>query len=95
MVWDTMTDTYATIDDTGMTEAQRDKDIVREVRNKDGKHDPEQAYKEEEEKEEKAEMPIPTVSVALEAIRVVNHFYKARAGKNKIVSQIMDTEEDF
>jgi hypothetical protein len=32
------------------------------------------------------------VSEVLEAIRVVNHFYEARAGNRKIVSQIMGIE---
>jgi hypothetical protein len=32
------------------------------------------------------------VSEALEAIRVVNRFYEARAGSSKIVSQIMGIE---
>jgi hypothetical protein len=49
-------DAYATIDDDIVTtEAQTDKDIVREVRNKNGKLDPEKEEddKEEEEEEEK------------------------------------------
>jgi hypothetical protein len=32
------------------------------------------------------------VRVRLEAIRVVNHFYEARAGTSKIVSQILGIE---
>jgi hypothetical protein len=68
-----------------------DEDIVREVRNKNGKIDPEQEEedKEEEEEEEKTEVPAPGVSEALEAIRVVNRFYE---GSSKIVSQIMGIE---
>jgi hypothetical protein len=37
-------------------------------------------------------MPTPNMSEALEAIRIVNHFYEATAGNSKIVSQIMSTE---
>jgi hypothetical protein len=91
-------DKYAKIDDDIVTtKAQTDKDIVREVRNKNGKLDPEQEEEdnEEEEEEEKAEVPAPSVSEALEAttpIRVVNRFYEARAGSSKIVSQIMGIE---
>jgi hypothetical protein len=88
-------DKYATIDDGIVTtEAQTDEDIVREVRNKNGKLDPEQEEedKDEEVEEEKAEVPAPSVSEALEAIRVVNRFYEARAGSSKIVSQIMGIE---
>jgi hypothetical protein len=80
---------YATIDDVIVTtEAQTDEAIVREVRNKNGKLDPEQEEEDKEEKgvEEKAEVPAPSVSEALEAIRVVNRFYEARAGSSKIVS---------
>jgi hypothetical protein len=88
-------DKYATIDDDIVTtEEQTDEDIVREVRNKNGKLDPEQEEedKEEEEEEEKAEVPAPSVSETLEAIGVVNRFYKARAESSKIVSQIMGIE---
>jgi hypothetical protein len=56
-----------------------------EVRHKNGKLDP-------EEEEEKVEVPTPSASEALEAIRVVNCFYEARAGNSKIVSQIMGIE---
>jgi hypothetical protein len=42
--------------------------------------------------EEKAEVPTPSASEALKAIRVVNCFYEARAG-NSIVSQIMGIKE--
>jgi hypothetical protein len=34
----------------------------------------------------------PSLSEALEAIRIVNRFYEARAGNSKIVSQIMGIE---
>jgi hypothetical protein len=76
-----------------MTKAQTDDNIVREVINKDGKHDPEQEDKEDEEEEEKAQVPMSSVSEALKAIRVANHFYEARARNSKIKSQIMDTEQ--
>jgi hypothetical protein len=81
-------DTYATIDDDIVTtEAQTDEDIVRVVRHKNEKLDPEQEEdKEVEEEEEKAEVPTPSVCESLEGIRVVNHFYEARAGNNKIVT---------
>jgi hypothetical protein len=63
-----------------------------EVRHKNGKLDPEQEEDKEKEEEEKVEVPTPSVSEALEAIRVVNCFYEARAGNSKIVSQIMGIE---
>jgi hypothetical protein len=82
-------DAYATIDDAIFTtEAQADEYIVREVRNKGWKHYAGQQVedKEEAEEEEKTEVPIPTVSEALEAIRVVNRFYEASAGKNYVTN---------
>lgn len=42
MLWDTMTDMYAIIDDDVKTEAQTAEDIVREIRNKNEKCDPEE-----------------------------------------------------
>jgi hypothetical protein len=69
-------------DDDVKTEAQTDEDIVREVRHKNGKLD-------SEEEEEKAEVPAPSVSEALEAMRVVKCLYEARAGHSKIALQIM------
>jgi hypothetical protein len=98
---------YATIDNyIFTTKARTDEDIVREVRYKNEKLDPEQEEEEkveveeeeeekvevEEEEEEKVEVPTPCVSEALEAIRVVNRFYEARAGSSRIVSQIMGIE---
>jgi hypothetical protein len=86
-------DAYATIDnDIVTTKARTDEDIVREVRHKNGKLDPEQEEEDKEEEEEEVEVPTPRVSEALEAIRVVNRFYEARAGNSRIVSQIMGIE---
>jgi hypothetical protein len=42
---------------------------------------------------EKVEVSIPTLSEALEAIKIINHFYKAVEGNSKILSQIIDTEQ--
>jgi hypothetical protein len=80
MFWDTMDyDAYAIIDDIVMTQAHADEDILKEKRNKSGKLDPEEGEDKEEEAEReetdgKSEVPIPIVSEALEAIRVVNGF---------------------
>jgi hypothetical protein len=46
-------------------------------------------------KKEKAEVPTPSVSEAFETIRVVNHFYEARAGNSKIVSNYGHLENQY
>jgi hypothetical protein len=43
-------------------------------------------------KNKKQRFQYPLLSEALEAIRVVNRFYEARAGNSKIVSQFMGIE---
>jgi hypothetical protein len=90
-------DACATIDDDVVTtEAQTDENIVREVRHKNGKLDTEEEEGDkEEEEEEKAEVPTPSVSEAFETIRVVNHFYEARAGNSKIVSNYGHLENQY
>jgi hypothetical protein len=53
----------------------------------------EDAEEEDEEGgEECSEVLIPTMSDALEAIRVVNLIYKSRGGSSEIVTKIMDVE---
>jgi hypothetical protein len=47
----------------------------------------------EREETKKTEVPISTVSEALEDIRVVNCSNESRTGNSRIVSQIMDIEE--
>jgi hypothetical protein len=49
----------------------------------------------EEGGEECSEVSIPTVSDALEAIRVVNLFYESRGGSSEIVTKIMDIERNL
>jgi hypothetical protein len=94
-----MTDMYAIIDDDVKTETQTAEDIIREIRNKNGKLDLEEeeegggGEEEEEEEEDDDDVPIHTVSEALETIRILNCFYKSRAGNSKIVSQIVDIEQ--
>jgi hypothetical protein len=58
-------------DDIVTTKAQTDEDTVRAVRHKNGKLDGKQKEDIEEEEEEKAEVPTPSVSEPLKAIRVV------------------------
>jgi hypothetical protein len=85
---------YATIDDEIVTtEAQTDDDIVSEVKKDRAQEDAEE--EEEEGGEECSEVPIPTVSDALEAIRVVNLFYESRGGSSEIVTKIMDIERNL
>jgi hypothetical protein len=84
-------DACAIIDDIVTTKVQTDEEIVREIRNKNGEPGPQEGEDKEEgakreETEEKPEVPVPTMSEALEALRVVNHFYESRAGNSKIVS---------
>ncbi|XP_023721482.1 tigger transposable element-derived protein 4-like [Cryptotermes secundus] len=80
---------YATIDDNIVTtEAQTDDDIVSEVKKDTEEED-------EEGGEECSEVSIPTVSDALEAIRVVNLFYESRGGSSEIVTKIMDIERNL
>mgnify|MGYP007030190849 CR=1 FL=1 len=50
---------------------------------------------EEEEEEERSKVPIPTVSDALEAIRIVNMFYEARGGSSEIANEIMNIERNL
>ncbi|PSN49856.1 hypothetical protein C0J52_14133 [Blattella germanica] len=64
-------DMYAIIDDLITTEVQTEDEIVSEVKNK-GHSDHEE--EEQDDKEEKNKVPVPTVSDALEAIRVVSMF---------------------
>jgi hypothetical protein len=45
--------------------------------------------------EECSEVSIPTVSDALEAIRLVNLFYESRGGSSEIVTTIMDIERNL
>jgi hypothetical protein len=49
----------------------------------------------EEGGEECSEVLIPTVSDALETIRVVNLFYESRGGNSEIVTNIMDMEHNL
>jgi hypothetical protein len=42
-----------------------------------------------------SEVSIPTVSDALEVIRVVNLFYESRGGSTEIVTKIMDIERNL
>ena len=73
---------YATIDDDIVTtEAQTDDDIVSEVKKDTEEED-------EEGGEECSEVSIPTVSDALEAIRVVKFFYESRGGSSEIVTKL-------
>jgi hypothetical protein len=84
-------DAYATIDeDIVTTEAQTDDDIVSEVKKDRAEEDIEE--EDEEGGEECSEVSIPTVSNALEAIRVVNLFYESRGCSSEIVTKIMDIE---
>lgn len=84
---------YATIDDDIVTtEAQTD-DIVSEVKEDRAEEDTQE--EDEERGEECSEVSIPTVSDALEAIRVVNLFYESRGGSSEIVTKIMDIERNL
>ncbi|KAJ8896860.1 hypothetical protein PR048_002206 [Dryococelus australis] len=74
-----------------MTLLQQDDSIASEVK-KD--HTEENTEEEDEEGgEECSDVPAPTVSDALEAIRVVNLFYESRGGSSEIIEKkIMDIE---
>ena len=85
---------YAKIDDDIVTtEVQTDDDIVSEVKKDRAEEDTEE--EDEEGGEECSEVSIPTVSDALEAIRVVNLFYESRGGSSEIVTKIMDIERNL
>jgi hypothetical protein len=68
-----------------------DKDTAREVRNKDGKHVPEQEDNEEKAEVEKAEMPIPTLSEAAEAGLWAPHIKPGHSTAK--LSEITDIEQ--
>jgi hypothetical protein len=63
---------------------QRDDDIVSAVKKDRAEEDTEE--EDEEGGEEYSKVSIPTVSDALEAIRVVNLFYESRGGSSEIVT---------
>ena len=50
---------------------------------------------EQDDKEEKNKVPVPTVSDALEAIRVVSMFYEARGGSSEILTGVMNIERNL
>lgn len=87
-------DMYAIIDDDLITtEVQTEDEIVSEVKNKG--HSDHEEEEEQDDKEEKNKVPVPTVSDALEAIRVVSMFYEARGGSSEILTGVMNIERNL
>ncbi|XP_049947746.1 uncharacterized protein LOC126455998 [Schistocerca serialis cubense] len=83
-----------TDDDLVTTEAQTEDEIANVVKNQCHSDHEMREGDEEEEEEKKNEVPVPTVSDALEAIGFVNMFYEARGGRSKIANEIMNIERN-